>query len=574
MRVALYVRVSTARQSQAQTIEQQLTRLRQHVRQQGLCVDEHHVYRDDGYSGACLSRPGLDRLRDQATLAQLDRVLITAPDRLARNYVHQVLLIEELERHGCQVEFLDRPMSQDPHDQLLLQIRGAVAEYERTLIAERMRRGRLMKLQAGQLLPWTKPPFGYLMDPERPRDPSLLRRDPITAVVVEQIFAWYLEPGATLYSVAKRLTEAGIPTSTDQPRWNAATVRGILKNPAYMGTAAANRTQKVPPRQRKSALRPVGKGQSQRPRPAEEWIPIAVPGIVRPEVFDQVQEKLSHNQPGALRNNTQHEYLLRSLVSCRACHLGTTARTMPTGYQYYVCHGRTDTLRAAQGERCSARYIPAKRLDELVWEDLCRVLTEPSAIRVALSRAQSGAWLPQELQARQASVQQALVQIERQDERLLEAYLAGVVALAELERKRQELGRRRDSLLGQQRQLEAQGQQHRELGRIAEGIEAFCRGVTEGLAQATFAQRRALVELLIDRVIVLDGEVEIRYVIPTSPEGPHSRFCHLRLDYLGRHPLPVQLRHPPQLLHRQVGHQPPFLHLERLGIEDGTHSQV
>jgi site-specific DNA recombinase len=128
MRVALYVRVSTPRQAQAQTTQQQLPRLREYIRQQGWTLDERHVYRDDGYSGARLSRPGLDRLRDHATLAELDRVILTAPDRLARNYVHQVLLIEELERHGCQVEFLDRPMSQDPHDQLLLQIRGAVAE--------------------------------------------------------------------------------------------------------------------------------------------------------------------------------------------------------------------------------------------------------------------------------------------------------------------------------------------------------------------------------------------------------------------------------------------------------------
>ena len=132
MRVAVYARVSTTRQAQAQTIEQQLDRLRAAAAERGWELDEQHVYRDDGYSGASLSRPGLDRLRDHAALADLDVVLVTAPDRLARNYVHQVLLIEELAGHGCQVEFLDRPMSDDPHDQLLLQIRGAVAEYERT----------------------------------------------------------------------------------------------------------------------------------------------------------------------------------------------------------------------------------------------------------------------------------------------------------------------------------------------------------------------------------------------------------------------------------------------------------
>ena len=143
MRVAVYARVSTTRQAQAQTIEQQLDRLRAAVAEHGWTLDERHVYRDDGYSGAGLSRPGLDCLRDHAALAELDLVLVTAPDRLARNYVHQVLLLDELDRHGCRVEFLDHPMSQDPHDQLLLQIRGAVAEYDRSPLTARMRRGRL-----------------------------------------------------------------------------------------------------------------------------------------------------------------------------------------------------------------------------------------------------------------------------------------------------------------------------------------------------------------------------------------------------------------------------------------------
>ena len=139
MQVAIYVRVSTLRQQKAQTIEQQLDRLQAHVATQGWSLADEHIFRDDGYSGAKLNRPGLDSLRDRAAMAEFELVLITAPDRLARKYVHQMLLLEELESHGCCVEFLDRPMSDDPHDQLVLQIRGAVAEYERALIADRMR---------------------------------------------------------------------------------------------------------------------------------------------------------------------------------------------------------------------------------------------------------------------------------------------------------------------------------------------------------------------------------------------------------------------------------------------------
>ena len=518
MRVAAYARVSTTRQAQAQGIEQQLDRLRAAAAERGWDLEDQHVYRDDGYSGARIGRPGLDRLRDHAALAELDIVLVTAPDRLARNYVHQVLLTGELAARGCQVEFLDRPMSADPHDQLLLQIRGAVAEYERTLIAERMRRGRQAKLRAGTLLPWTTAPFGYRLDPERPRRADAVRMEPGEAALVAQLFDWYLEPQATVYRLARRLTDLGVPAPRGGPRWNTASVRGILRNPAYAGRALSNRTQVAPARGRKSAMLPAGPGASHAPRPPEDWIAVPVPPVVSEETFAQVQAKLDANQQGAARN-TRHEYLLRALISCGACRLGCTGRQTAAGYRYYLCRGRTDPLRVAQGQRCTARYIPAGQLDELVWADLCALLTDPA----------------------QATIGQALGQLERQQQRLLDAYLAEVIALAELERKRQDLDRRRGTLLAQQRQLDAAARQKLELGAVADGIEAFCQTVRAGLATATFEQRRLLAELLIDRVVVTDGQVEIRYVLPTSPDVPHRPFCQLRKDHLDRPAKPGDL---------------------------------
>jgi len=531
MRAAVYARVSTTRQAQAQTIEQQLDRLRAAVAERGWELEGQHVYRDDGFSGARLGRPGLDRLRDHAALADLDVVLVAAPDRLARNYVHQVLLIEELAGHGCRVEFLDRPMSDDPHDQLLLQIRGAVAEYERTLITERMRRGRHARLRAGTLLPWTRPPFGYRLDPDRPRDANAVRTEPGEAALVAQLFDWYLEPRATLYQLTARLAGLGVATPTGRPRWTVASVRGILRNPAYAGRALTNRTRPGPARRRKSALQPAGPGITHAPRPEQDWIAVPVPPVVSQEIFAQVQAKLDSNQQAAARN-TRHEYLLRALVSCGACRLACTGRQLHPGYRYYLCRGRTDPLRAAEGRRCTARYIPAGQLDDLVWADLCALLTDPAQVTRALTRAQGGTWLPQELQARQAAIGQALGQLERQQQRLLDAYLAEVLGLPELQRKRQDLDRRHATLLAQQRQLDAAAGQKLELQAIADGIEAFCQAIRAGLATASFEQRRQLAELLIDRVIVTDDQVEIRYVLPTSPDGPHRPFCQLRKDHL------------------------------------------
>ena len=530
-RVALYTRVSTSRQQQAQTIEQQIERLQAQVATQGWELKPEHIYRDDGYSGAKLDRPALDRLRDAAALGEFDLVLVTAPDRLARNYVHQVIILQELERRGCRVEFLDRPMSQDPHDQLLLQIRGAVAEYERTLITDRMRRGRLAKLRAGTLLPWTRAPYGYRLDPERPRDPQGVHIDEAEAVVIRQLVTWYADDGLTLYQLTKRLIELGAKTPTGLTRWNVSSVRGILTNPSYTGTAYAGRWQSVPSRQRHSPLLPVGRGESAQLRPPEQWIPVAVPALIDQELFDRVQRRLAQNQQFASRNNTQHQYLLRGLVSCGHCRLSCLARTSHPGYPYYACRGKGGVQVSCREDQCMSRYAPTRALDELVWQDLCQVVQDPALIAHALERAHAGAWLPDELAARQRELKRARQQIQHQRDRLLEAYLAGVLELAEFERKQESFPGELSSLDAQERQLEAVASQRVQLSAVAASIEEFCTTIRQGLAQATFTERRHLVELLIDRVVVTDDQVEIRYVLSIGPKGAQTRFCHLRTDY-------------------------------------------
>src|SRR5262249_25051028 len=226
MTSAIYVRVSTDRQALAQTIDQQIERLQTHLKGEGEELRAEYIFRDDGYSGATLNRPGLDRLRDQLREGNIERVLIASPDRLARNYVHQMILLEEFERYGCQVDFLDQPMSQDPQNHLLLQIRGAVAEYERTLIAERMRRGRQVKLRAGVLLPWPSPPYGYRVHPDRPRDPAGVELEPTEGAIVRELFRRYAQDQETLVGLSKYLPQLGIKSPHGKRCWCSGTLRG------------------------------------------------------------------------------------------------------------------------------------------------------------------------------------------------------------------------------------------------------------------------------------------------------------------------------------------------------------
>jgi len=524
MRIGIYARVSTQRQAQADGLAQQLERLQAHAYQQGWAVAPENVFRDDGYSGATLKRPGLERLRDRVAMRELDGILITAPDRLARNYVHQVLLLEEITATGCQIHFLDRPMSQDPHDQLLLQIRGAVAEYERSLIAERMRRGRLRKLQAGVLLPWIRVPYGYRVDPDRPRDPAGVRQDEAEAAVVAEMFAWYADEGRSLYGLANKLHQDAVRPPRSRIRWSVPGLRGILTNPVYTGEVFAGRIQE--------ACRTGTTATPRRIRPREDWIAVAsIPAIVTQEQFDRVQAKLAQNQQFAGRNNTAQSYLLRGLVSCGVCGLACFGRCLHSQYRYYCCRGKLSALHSYRETKCRSRFIPAEPIESLVWEDLCRLLTHPEAIGYALERAHGGHWLPQDLQARRDALRRGQVRVEQQIERLTEAYLSDVVSLEEYRRRRHDLEQKAHSLGAQRQQLEAQVDRQGEIARVSLTIDEFCRRVQNGLEQATWEQKRQLIEWLVVRVIVTDGDVEIRYAIPTSPNGEAIRFCHLHSDY-------------------------------------------
>jgi site-specific DNA recombinase len=316
-----------------------------------------------------------------------------------------MVLLDELERFGCELVFLDRPMSDDPHDRLLLQIRSAVAEYERTLVTERMRRGRLSKYRAGTLLPWTKPPYGYRLHPDRPRDPAGVRIEETEAAVVQLIFERYAQEKTSLCGLAKYLQQQGILAPSGNVLWSLATLRGMLTQPAYTGTIYAQRYRYKPSRVRRSATHPMGKPhQSTELTAPEDWILVAtIPALIELEQFQLVAAKLKQNRSFAVRNNKRHEYLLRALVSCGHCQSSCTARSTGTSkHRYYVCaakgkaiHSRGDKSQtqprvnrtpgfvtsSRKLEKCSSRFAPAAQLDEIVWQDLCDVLLHPGLIR-------------------------------------------------------------------------------------------------------------------------------------------------------------------------------------------------
>src|SRR4051794_7083058 len=257
---------------------------------------------------------------------------------------------------------------------------------------------------------------------------------------------------------------------------------------------------------------------------------------VRLAQFDRGQERLAYNRSMARRNNGVHAYLLRGLVSCGHCRRACGGRHLRPGYDYYVCPTKTQRRALVAQERCRARYIPARQLEDLVWRDLCQVLQHPQMIATAMERARGGHWLPQELQARRATLRRGRAALGQQRDRLTEAYLSGVIPLGEYERRRREIEARLAGLERQEQQLAAEAARDGETAKLAGHVETFCRRVQEGLAVADLAGKRGLLELLVDRVVVTDGAVEIRYALPTGPNGEHEPFCRLRSDYRGSVP--------------------------------------
>jgi site-specific DNA recombinase len=256
-----------------------------------------------------------------------------------------------------------------------------------------------------------------------------------------------------------------------------------------------------------------------------------VPPIGSQQQFALGQTTLAHNPQLARRHTPAHADWLRCLVSGGLCRTSGRARTQAPAEGDDVCRGTRPAIPSCRDRNCPARVIPARRLDALVWHDLCEVLTHPEAIAPALQRAQGGQWLPQELQARRAPLRKTKVALAQQLERLTDAYLERVIPLAESGRRRHDLEHRLQTLARQGQQWEASVDRHMDLTRLATAMADFCQRVQQGLAPPPFAQQRPLVERLIACVVVPNAEVEIRDVIPTSSRSEHVRFCHVRKDY-------------------------------------------
>jgi site-specific DNA recombinase len=327
--VAMYARVSSDQQTQAQTIASQVAALRDRVTADDCVLPPECEFIDDGYSGATLIRPGLERLRDVCANGAIERLYVHSPDRLARKYAYQVLLLDEFQRLGIEVVFLNREGSRSPEDELLLQVQGMVAEYERAQIVERSRRGKRHAAHMGSVNVLGGAPYGYRYVSKHDGGGSA-RYDIVEdeARVVQQIFTWIGQERLSISEVCRRLQRAGARTRTGRTQWERSVVGDILKNPAYKGTAAFGKTRTGPllPRlraRRNGSLQPR-RAVSDYAVPRAEWVFIPVPALIEEALYETVQEQLAENRRHARQRQRGARYLLQGLLVGKVC-----------GYAYY-----------------------------------------------------------------------------------------------------------------------------------------------------------------------------------------------------------------------------------------------
>jgi site-specific DNA recombinase len=542
-RGALYARVSSDQQAQAQTIASQVEALQEQLRQDNIVLDPELSFIDDGYSGATLVRPALERLRDMAAMGLIDRLYVHSPDRLARKYAYQVLLLEELHRCGVEVVFLNHTLSDNPEEQLLLQVQGMVAEYERARMMERCRRGKLHAARHGSVNVLGAAPYGYRYISARVTDGHAAYEIFLEqARVVRQIFEWIGRDRLSIREVCRRLQNQGIRTATGRSRWDPSTVCGMLQNPAYKGMAAFGKTRSGPMRPR---LRPQ-RGAPAQPRwaystydrPVDEQIPIPVPAIVEPDIFDTVQEQLQENRRRQRERRQGARYLLQGLVVCGTCghayygqSVGLKAvKGKQRSYAYYRCIGN-DAHRFEGQRLCANKSVRTDMLEPAVWQDVCTLLQDPQRITREHERRMAKPNRDNSLDSLKALTQK----VKRGMGRLIDAYQDGLIDRVEFEPRLHHAQDRLNKLNEQIATLAAEQSRLHDFKLVVAQVETFAKMLEGSLEQADWSTKRQVIRTLVKQIEIGDEAVKIVYRIDSipfvqAPEGGVLQHCRRRYD--------------------------------------------
>ena len=548
---AIYARVSSERQRQDETIGSQTVGLRELATARGLLVTEDLVFEDEGFSGASVQRPALERLRDRAAEGCFEVLLCHAPDRLARRYAYQVLLLEELARSGVEVCFAKEPeRGGTPEDELLRQFQGMIAEYERAQIAERTRRGKAHRARGGSQAVMSGAPYGYRYVKKADHCDAYWEIDEVQAEIVREVFARYVDQGISIGELARWLTARGVPTKTGKAVWDRSTVWAMLRNPAYRGQAAFGKTKTSerhggPTRTTRARGERHGRRLTRQDQPAEKWTFIPVPPLITEQTFELAQARLVDNAHFSKRN-TKQLTLLQGVLVCRECGYScyrTSTRTSNKRISYYRCIGQ-DGWRHVGGKVCTSRPVRADELDPLVWGEVRRLLEHPELVQAEIDRRLAALRTEHPAARRRDTLERDLARADSAITRLIEAYQEQLISLDELRARTPALRKRQGTLRAQLDALDTELNDAATYLKLADTLDGFLGRLNDGLDRLDTSEQQRVLRLVVREVLIGgdDDTITIRHSIPTptDPNDPSyllrgsSHHPALRSSLLGR----------------------------------------
>ena len=505
MRAAIYCRVSTDNQeSEGTSLQTQLEACLKY------CQDKDYdvAYRfSEAYSGLTLDRPKLNELRELARNEQIDVLVVYCLDRLSRDPTHGVILTQELEKHNVTLEAVTEDVDNSELGKLISYIRGFASKLEAEKIRERTIRGKKAKAKLGKMAGGGfHRLYGYDYIKVSVNNGGRRIINKKETKWVRQIYQWLVRDGLSTTAITYRLRGLNAPTK-EGGLWCRAAVLNILKNPAYTGKTYAFTTL----------------NHKQYSKSRDEWIEIpgATPAVIPQELFKEAQKQLQTNRAKSKRN-MKREYLLHGHIRCRRCgrayYAGVTNDRIGSQHKLvrrYRCSGKLKMV--VPINQCANKSWQADKLEALVWQQIERVLNNPTLIITEIEKQHQDTNQLSVLENELRQVDRQLRTLNHEQEQLLQWALKGfpenqVIA----ENKR--LNAEQKNLKAQQSELETQLKASQEATISLPKLERFVEVMRDKLSTLDYESKRMALDMLNIKVW-LDGEnVEITGVLPIEDD--------------------------------------------------------
>ena len=512
---AIYMRVSTANQEEEQTIGNQKMQILERIEKEAdVTLITDYIYKDEGWSGAIIERPDLDRMRSDAREGKFEVLYVYDRGRLSRKFVHQEIILEELRECGIECISLHDINGQTTEEVLMGSVMGIFHEYERVKITERMRIGKVRKVRENKKLLGYQPKYGYDYFPRIKSGPDArdgyFEINKKQAKVVKQVFEW-VAMGVSKHEVKRKLFEMGIaPPKGKRAQWSGGTLDRMVRDSTYMGDHYYNKSESVPtanPRNPEQKYRKITKG-SRKSRPKDEWYHVKVPAIVSPDLFHKVQVQLEKNKRTNTRNNSVNNYLVAGMIEC-VCGKARTGDPVSNGSMYYRCTDRLSKYPLAR--ECHEAGINVPVFDALVWRNIKELLLNPNLVVEQAKRRQATSPL-------QSQLKMLHTRLKKQDDeqrRYDKAYGQGVMSERRYKDVMYELNQNREATVAEISALEDEMTNQKTIS-----VEQYFDETIKRVGNLSFTEKKAIIKRIVTKVVATKQEVKVWGRIPllATPE--------------------------------------------------------